>query len=91
MSDTELYTLIAFGIITNFIYSFLFGIYMSNNIGMDEMIRITGDKKQPMWMAYLVFIPFAKAFVTLYRTAVLQFLFLNRGLSHKDYWHYLTH
>lgn len=90
MSDQEIYTGIGFGIISNFIISFMFGVYMSNNIGMDEMIKITGDKKQPTWMGFLMFIPFAKIATTLYRTAILQFAFLNQGKTHKDYWIYLT-
>jgi hypothetical protein len=37
-----------------------------------------------------LFIPFAKMAVILYRVAILQIFFLNRGLTHKEFWVYLT-
>jgi hypothetical protein len=63
---------------------------MSNNIGIDEMIKLSNDKKPPVWAGFIIFIPFAKMIMTLYRVTILQFWFLNRGKSHKDYWIYLT-
>ncbi len=91
MTEQEILSLIGFGVIANFIFSFLFGLYMSKNIGLEEMMRSAGDHKQPAWMSFMLFVPFAKMAITLYRVAVLQFMFLNQGKSHKDYWIYLTH
>jgi len=91
MTDQEILSFVGFGIITNFIFSFIFGIYMSKNIGIDTMLQTAGEKKQPAWMGLMLFIPFAKMAITLYRVAILQFLFLNQGKSHHDYWLYLTH
>jgi len=91
MYEQEFVALLSLGIFLNFILSFLFGLYMSNNIGMEEMINNTGERKQPWWMAYTLFVPYIKMIVTLYRVAVLQFYFLNQGKTHKDYWVYLTH
>ena len=90
MTDQEILSFVGFGIISNFIFSFIFGIYMSKNIGIDTMLQTAGDKKQPAWMGLMLFIPFAKMLITLYRVAILQFVFLNQGKSHLDYWLYLT-
>ncbi len=90
LSDQEIGTLIGFGIISNFLFSFMFGYYMSKNIGIEEMAQHMGDKKQPAWMSMMIFIPFAKMAITLYRVTILQFFFLNQGKTHKDYWIYLT-
>lgn len=90
MTDQEILSLIGFGIICNFLFSFLFGYYMSKNIGIEEMMQNMGSKKQPAWMSMMIFIPFAKMLITLYRVTILQFFFLNQGKSHKDYWIYLT-
>ncbi|KIM10867.1 MAG: hypothetical protein KU37_09090 [Sulfuricurvum sp. PC08-66] len=86
----DLFTTIGFGIIANFLFSFLFGLYLSENIGIDEMIRLTGNTKPPLWQNFIIFIPFAKMVMTLWRVTVLQFWFLNQGKSHRDYWIYLT-
>ena len=91
MTDQELLSLYGYGVIANFTFSFLFGFFMSKNIGIEEMIKMTGDKKQPAWMGLMLFVPFAKMLITLYRVAILQFFFLNQGKSYKDYWVYLTH
>lgn len=80
-----------FGVILNFGFSIAFGIYLSKNIGMQEMIMSKGDKEQPFWMSLTLFIPYAKMLVTLYRVAILQIFFLNKGYSHKEFWIYLTH
>ncbi len=80
-----------FGLILNFVFSILFGIYLSKNIGMKEMMESKGDKEQPILVSLSLFIPYAKMAVTLYRVAVLQFFFLNRGYSHKEFWIYMTH
>lgn len=80
-----------FGLIMNFLFSILFGLYLSKNIGMDEMIRSKGDKEQSLWVSLSLFIPFAKMAITLYRVAILQIYFLNRGYTHKEFWVYMTH
>jgi hypothetical protein len=88
--EQDFVAVILFGIILNFVFSFLFGWYLSLNIGVQEMVLSKGNKKQPSWMVLMLIFPFAKMFITLYRVSILQFYFLNRGLSHKDYWVYLT-
>jgi len=88
--EQDLVAVILFGIISNFVFSFLFGWYLSLNIGVQEMMLSKGDKKQPLWMALMLLLPFAKMLITLYRVIILQLYFLNQGLSHKDYWVYLT-
>ncbi len=81
---------IILGLILNFLFSILFGIYLSKNIGMNEMITSKGDKSQAWWIPLLLVIPYAKMLITLYRVAILQFYFLNQGYSHKEFWIYLT-
>lgn len=88
--EQDFVAVILFGIILNFVFSFLFGWYLSLNIGVQEMLLSKGDKKQPSWMVLMLIFPFAKMLITLYRVSILQFYFLNQGLSHKDYWVYLT-
>ncbi|MDD5051522.1 MAG: hypothetical protein PHO27_02175 [Sulfuricurvum sp.] len=79
-----------FGLILNFMFSIAFGLYLSKNIGIEEMIRSKGEKKQPWWLGISLAIPFAKMAITLYRVTILQFYFLDQGKSHKEYWVYLT-
>lgn len=81
---------IIFGMILNFTFSILFGMYLSKNIGMQEMITSKGDKKQSLLVSLSLFIPFAKMLITLYRVAILQIYFLNRGYTHKEFWVYMT-
>ena len=90
MHEQDLVAILLFGIILNFLFSFLFGWYLSINIGMQEMMLSKGDKKQPSWMVLTLVIPFAKMGITLYRVTILQLYFLNKGHSHKDFWVYLT-
>jgi hypothetical protein len=87
--EQDIVAIALFGIILNFLFSFLFGWYLSLNIGVEEMILVKGDKKQPSWMALMLILPFAKMFITLYRVTILQLYFLNQGRTHKDYWVYL--
>jgi len=82
---------IIFGLILNFVFSIMFGIYLSNNIGMKEMIESKGEKEQPLLVRLSLFVPYAKMFVTLYRVAILQLFFLNKGYTHKEFWIYMTH
>jgi len=81
---------VIFGLILNFVFSIMFGIYLSNNIGMKEMIESKGDKEQPLLIRLSLFIPYAKMLVTLYRVTVLQLFFLNKGYTHKEFWIYMT-
>jgi len=90
MNEQDLAAILLFGIILNFLFSFMFGWYLSLNIGMQEMMLSKGDKKQPSWMVFMLLIPFAKMAITLYRVTILQLYFLNQGHSHKDFWVYLT-
>ncbi len=90
MFEQELIAYILFGIILNFIFSLLFGLYLSQNIGIKEMMETKGEKVQSIFMRLTLIIPFAKMLLTLYRVAILQIYFLNRGKSHQEFWVYLT-
>jgi hypothetical protein len=90
MFQDELMAYILFGIILNFGFSLMFGIYLSKNIGMQDMMEMKGEKVQSPLLRLSILIPYAKMLVTLYRVAVLQFYFLNQGRSHKEFWVYLT-
>ncbi|MDP3118969.1 MAG: hypothetical protein Q8N01_00945 [Sulfuricurvum sp.] len=86
----EFYSYTIFGVILNFVFSMALGVYLSKNIGIEEMVLSKGDQDQPWWMFLTLIIPFAKMLITLYRVAILQFYFLNEGKTHKDFWIYLT-
>lgn len=90
MFEQELIAYILFGIILNFTFSLMFGLYLSQNIGIKEMMETKGEKAQSILMRLTLIIPFAKMLLTLYRVAILQFYFLNQGKSHKEFWIYLT-
>jgi len=90
MNEQDLIAYIIFGIILNFAFSILFGMYLSKNIGMQEMISSKGDKQQSFLVSVSLFIPFAKMLITLYRVAILQIYFLDKGHSHKEFWVYMT-
>jgi len=91
MFEQDFIAYMLFGIILNFLFSILFGIYLTKNIGMEEMIRTKGDKEQSLLVSLSLFIPYAKMLITLYRVTILQLYFLNKGYSHKEFWIYLTH
>ncbi len=88
--EQDIAAVILLGLIANFLFSFLFGWYLTKNIGMTEMLESKGEKKQSWLMGLAMIVPFAKMIVTLYRVAILQLYFLNRGYSHKEYWLYMT-
>lgn len=90
MFEQELMAYILFGIILNFIFSLLFGLYLGKNIGVQEMMQTKGEKEQSMLVRLAILIPYAKMLLTLYRVAILQFYFLNQGKTHKEFWIYLT-
>jgi hypothetical protein len=90
MYEQDIMAYIIFGLILNFLFSMLFGLYLSKNIGMEEMIMSKGEKDQAWWMPLTLIIPFAKMLITLYRVGILQIYFLNQGRTHKDFWIYLT-
>ncbi len=90
MSGQDLMAYIIFGILLNFVFSLLFGLYLSKNIGVEEMLMSKGDKQQSMFVALAIFVPFLKMLITLYRVAILQIYFLNKGRSYKDFWVYIT-
>ncbi len=81
---------VIYGLILNFLFSILFGIYLSKNIGMQEMIESKGDKKQSLFVSLSLFVPYLKMLITLYRVTILQLFFLNKGYSHKEFWIYMT-
>jgi hypothetical protein len=89
-TSSEFYSYTIFGVILNFVFSMALGVYLSKNIGIEEMVLSKGDQEQPWWMFFSLIIPFAKMIITLYRVAILQFYFLNEGKTHKDFWIYLT-
>jgi len=90
MNEQDFIAYIIFGILLNFSFSVFFGMYLSKNIGMQEMIASKGDKKQSILVGLSLFIPFAKMLITLYRVAILQIYFLNKGHTHKEFWVYMT-
>jgi len=90
MYEQDFVAYVIFGLSLNFLFSILFGIYLSKNIGMQEMITSKGDKEQSLIVSLSLFIPFAKMLITLYRVAILQIYFLNKGYSHKEFWIYMT-
>ena len=90
INEQDFIAYIIFGLILNFLFSILFGMYLSKNIGMQEMISSKGDKEQSTIVGLSLFIPFAKMFITLYRVSILQIYFLNKGHTHKEFWVYMT-
>ena len=91
MNEQDFIAYMTFGLILNFLFSILFGIYLTKNIGMDEMISSKGNKQQSLLVSMSLFIPFAKMLITLYRVSILQLYFLNKGHTHKEFWVYMTH
>lgn len=91
MHEQDFIAYMIFGLILNFLFSMMFGLYLSKNIGMQEMISSKGDKEQSILVSLSLFIPFAKMLITLYRVVILQIFFLNKGFSHKEFWVYMTH
>ena len=75
----------------NFLFSIMFGMYLSKNIGIEEMLKSKGDKQQSFLISISLLVPFAKMAITLYRVGILQIYFLNRGFTHKEFWVYMTH
>ncbi len=90
MFEQDFIAYMIFGLILNFVFSIMFGIYLSNNIGMQEMISSKGNKEQPLIVKISLFIPYAKMLITLYRVMILQLFFLNRGHTYKEFWVYMT-
>jgi len=86
----EVFAYAIFGLILNFVFSIAFGLYLSKNIGIEEMMLSKGSREQPWWLSLSLAVPYAKMLITLYRVAVLQFYFLNQGRTHKEFWIYLT-
>jgi len=90
MNEQDFIAYMIFGLILNFAFSIFFGVYLSKNIGMQEMITSKGDKDQSLLVKLSLFIPFAKMLITLYRVSILQLYFLDKGHSHKEFWVYMT-
>ena len=91
MYEQDFVAYIIFGLVLNFLFSILFGVYLTKNIGMREMIEPKGDKEQSLLVSLSLFVPFAKMIITLYRVVILQIYFLNKGYTHKEFWIYMTH
>lgn len=91
MNEQDFEAYIIFGLILNFAFSILFGLYLSKNIGIKEMMESKGDKTQSTLVSLSLFIPFAKMLITLYRVMILQLFFLNKGHTHQEFWIYMTH
>lgn len=90
MYEQDFIAYVIFGLVLNFVFSISFGVYLSKNIGMQEMIKLKGDKEQSLLVSFSLLIPYAKMAVTLYRVAILQIFFLDKGYSHKEFWIYMT-
>jgi len=91
MYEQDFIAYLIFGLTLNFLFSIMFGVYLTKNIGMEEMIKSKGNKQQPFLVSISLFIPFAKMLITLYRVTILQVYFLNKGHTHKEFWIYMTH
>ena len=91
MYEQDFAAYMIFGLILNFVFSILFGLYLSKNIGIETMMQTKGEKEQSLFVKLSLFIPYVKMLITLYRVAILQLYFLNRGYSHKEFWVYMTH
>jgi len=91
MLEQDFIAYLIFGLTLNFVFSIMFGVYLTKNIGMEEMLRSKGDKEQSLLVSLSLFIPFAKMIITLYRVTILQVYFLNKGHTHKEFWVYMTH
>ena len=91
MLEQDFVAYIIFGLFLNFLFSLLFGIYLTKNIGLEEMMKSKGEKEQSILISLSLFIPFVKMVITLYRVAILQLYFLNKGYTHKEFWIYITH
>ena len=91
MYEQDFMAYLIFGITLNFVFSLAFGLYLSSNIGIHEMITSKGDKEQSVLVRLSLLIPYAKMIVTLYRVTILQLYFLNKGHTHKEFWIYMTH
>ena len=48
MYEQDFIAYVIFGLILNFIFSIFFGVYLSKNIGMQEMIESKGNKEQSL-------------------------------------------
>ena len=90
MHEQDFMAYMIFGLILNFAISIMFGMYLSKNIGMQEMISSKGEKQQSLLVSLSLFIPYAKMIITLYRVSILQIYFLNKGYTHKEFWVYMT-
>jgi len=90
MNEQDFIAYMIFGLILNFLVSMMFGLYLTKNIGLQDMISSKGDKQQSILVSISIIIPFAKMLLTLYRVAILQFYFLNKGFTHKEFWVYMT-
>jgi hypothetical protein len=90
MYEQDFVAYLIFGLTLNFVFSIIFGVYLTKNIGIEEMLKTKGDKEQSILVSISLFIPFAKMLVTLYRVSILQIFFLNKGYSHKEFWIYMT-
>ncbi len=90
MYEQDVLAYAIFGLAMNFIVSIAFGMYLTKNIGIEDMMKTKGDKEQSFLVAISIFVPYAKMLITLYRVAILQLFFLNRGYTHKEFWVYLT-
>ena len=90
MYEQDFIAYVIFGIFLNFLFSMMLGLYLTKNIGIEEMMRNMGKKEQSLFVKLSLFIPFAKMIIILYRVAILQIFFLNKGYTHKEFWVYLT-
>ncbi len=90
VNEQDFMAYIIFGLVLNFIFSIFFGLYLSKNIGMHEMIQSKGDKEQSLLISLSLVIPYAKMLITLYRVLILQIFFLDKGYTHKEFWIYMT-
>jgi hypothetical protein len=90
--EADIFTIFLFGITANFLFSMLFAFFINTNIPFMELIELAKrerNSKKPIFSIIILFMPFVKATVILYRVYILQIYFLNRGKSYRDFAEYL--
>ncbi len=88
--EQDVVAIVLLGIVANFAFSIAFGLYMSKNIGLEQMMLSKGNKQNSWVVSISLLLPYIKMFITLYRVIILQVYFLNTGRTHQEYWEYLT-
>ncbi len=90
--EADMFTIFLFGIMANVLFSMSFAFLINSNIPFMELVEIARrerNTKRSAFNIFMIFVPFAKVILILYRVYILQVYFLNRGKSYKDFAVYL--